>query len=409
MEQNSDLEKKFDVIVAGGGPAGLSAACLLNEQGVKTAIISPFFPKKAPKGFRDPRTIAMMQPSVRLMEHLKLWPDVLEKCSSPLLKLRLLDDSGHSFDGSDVTFSSEELSNEPFGWNVPLPELSLALLDKARSLGVEFITDEALSCPSRGDEIHVNTKKHGKFIAKAVIAADGRNSNLRKSAGIAVAKWSYDQFAIGAVFKHSGPHHDMSTECHKQDGPITTVPMPDNHSSLVWMVRPERKDHLMSLDDDAFATEIQRELHGSLGVISDVTDRKAFPMEGMNAMTYGKNRVFLIGEAAHVVPPIGAQGLNMSLRDGAMAAELIGDALAFNEDIGSDSVLEKYDTARRRDVWPRQKAIDLMNRTLLSDMPAIHDLRAIGLKLVDKIKPLRDKVMHEGIAPETNLPRIMQN
>ena len=258
------------------------------------------------------------------------------------------------------------------------------------------------------DGLIVEMGKLDNLKAKIVVAADGRASNLRKSAGIGMAEWFYDQVAIGAVFAHSGPHNDMSTECHKRDGPLTTVPMPDNHSSLVWMVRPKRGKELMALSAKEFACELQLELHGELGVISDVVNRKSFPMQGMNAMTYAQNRVILVGEAAHVVPPIGAQGLNMSLRDGAMAAELIGDARRFGDDIGGKSVLDRYDTARRRDVWPRQKVIDLMNRSLLSGLPFVHDARALGLKLVDRITPLRNKIMREGISPTENLPRVMQ-
>ncbi len=403
----SDL-KEYDVVVVGGGPAGLSAACLLAEQKLSTAIVSPFYPKPVPQGQRDPRTIAMMQPSVRLMEHMGLWPTELESVSSPLKHLRLLDDSGNLLSGTEVTFNCQELSDQPFGWNVPLPDLSLALLALAKKSGFDFYEDEALGAPLKGDGVLVQLKNLDDLVAKVVVAADGRASNLRKSAGIGIAQWSYDQVAIGAVFAHSGPHNDMSTECHKQDGPLTTVPMPDNHSSLVWMVRPERGKELMSLSAKSFAGELQLELHGELGIISDVINRKSFPMQGMNAMTYASNRVILIGEAAHVVPPIGAQGLNMSLRDGAMAAELIGDACRFGEDIGGDKVLTKYDTNRRRDVWPRQKVIDLMNRSLLSKLPFIHDARALGLNLVDRITPLRNAVMREGISPTENLPRVMQ-
>jgi 2-octaprenyl-6-methoxyphenol hydroxylase len=399
---------KFDVLVVGGGPAGLSAASLLAEQGLETAIVSPFYPRKMPKNTRDPRTIAMMQPSVRLMEHMGLWPDMLKDVSSPLLRLRLLDDAASLFNGTEVTFDSTELSKEPFGWNVPLPDLSLALLELAKKRGVTMFTDAGLGCRLVDGGVVLETKSLGEFEARVIVASDGRTSNLRKSAGIGVAAWAYDQVAIGAVFAHSGPHNDMSTECHKQDGPLTTVPMPNNHSSLVWMVRPERGKELMALEDDEFARELQLGLHGALGAISDVTSRKSFPMEGLNALTYADNRVILVGEAAHVVPPIGAQGLNMSLRDGAMAAELIGDAMAFGDDIGGKKVLEQYDTARRRDVWPRQKAIDLMNRSLLTRLPIFHDARALGLKLVNQITPLRDKVMREGIAPLENLPRVMQ-
>ncbi len=403
----SDL-KEYDVVVVGGGPAGLSAACLLAEQKLKTAIVSPFYPKPVTKGQRDPRTIAMMQPSVRLMEHMELWPQELAEVSSPLKKLRLLDDSGDLLTGTQVTFDCKELSDQPFGWNVPLPDLSLALLALAKKSAIEFYTDEALGAPLEGDGVCLQLKNSANIKAKVIVAADGRASLLRKSAGIGMAQWFYDQVAIGAVFAHSGPHNDMSTECHKQDGPLTTVPMPDNHSSLVWMVRPQRGKELMALDDKEFAIELQLELHGELGLISNVSNRKSFPMQGLNAMTYASNRVILIGEAAHVVPPIGAQGLNMSLRDGAMAAELIGDALRADQDIGANAVLSRYDVVRRRDVWPRQKVIDLMNRSLLSKLPFIHDARALGLSMVDRISPLRTLVMRQGTSPTENLPRIMQ-
>lgn len=402
------VSEQYDAIIVGPGPAGFVASALFANDGLKTALVGPPLPPLPPLEQRDPRTIAMMRPSVRLLSYMNLWSSELKAVSSPLRRLRLLDDSGHSMTGTDLTFKSEELDDEPFGWNVPLPDLTEAFAGAARDAGVHFIHDTGRAIRSHGKSIELALGSQGRLEANIIMACDGRNSAIRKSVGIEVARWSYDQVAVGAVFRHSASHDDMSTECHRHDGPLTTVPMPDKQSSLVWMLRPKDAERLMALEPDQFARELQTELHGQLGVISDVRARKAFPMEGLNALTYAKSRVLLGGEAAHVVPPIGAQGLNMSLRDAATASELIGDAFNFGDDIGADNLLVEYDTRRRRDVWPRQKAIDLMNRTLLSPIGLVHDARALGLRMVDRLQPLRNRVMREGIAPVDNLPRAMQ-
>ena len=178
------------------------------------------------------------------------------------------------------------------------------------------------------------------------IAADGRASKMRATAGISTLDWSYEQAAIAASFDHSSPHRGISTEFHKSAGPLTTVPMPGNRSSLVWMEKPAIAQELMDLTDHAFARRLQLETHGELGLISNIGPRKSFPMRGLTATAFARNRLLLVGEAAHVVPPIGAQGLNLSMRDAALASQLIGDAISWGEDPGGNKTIENYNTTR---------------------------------------------------------------
>jgi 2-octaprenyl-6-methoxyphenol hydroxylase len=240
--------------------------------------------------------------------------------------------------------------------------------------------------------------------AALCLAADGANSVLRKAAGIATDTWSYDQTAIATSFAHSMGHDNISTEYHKPAGPFTTVPLPENRSSLVWMERPARAEALMTMDDKQLAAEIQIETHGELGLISNLGPRKSFPMKGLTARQFAKDRVILIGEAAHVVPPIGAQGLNMSLRDAALAADLILAA----KDPGSAGVLAEYNAVRRAEVVPRQHLIDLMNKSLLLGFLPLEGARALGLTAVHYFAPLKRFIMERGLQQTDNLPFAMR-
>ena len=246
----------------------------------------------------------------------------------------------------------------------------------------------------------------GRFLsASLVVAADGRNSRIRQAARISVRDWAYDQSAIATSFSHSEPHFNISTEYHKPAGPFTTVPLPGNRSSLVWMERPGRAAELMRLDDEALAAEIQLATHGDMGRIGNIGPRRAFPMHGLLADRLAGNRLILIGEAAHVVPPIGAQGLNMSLRDAAQIADLV----VRHADPGSNLALREYEASRRGDIVPRQAAIDLMNRSLLAGALWLDGGRIVGLAAIAAFPPLRQFVMRRGLVPPGRLPLAMQD
>lgn len=387
----------FTAIISGAGPAGLAAACLLAQDGVSCAVIAPEF--KA-----DLRTTALMQPSMQLLKFVGVWTDQLQEVSAPLKQLHMIDDTGNLITAPTIQFSASEMNLNEFGWNVPLAHLVPALTERAKNLGITFVTDITVSAEIQDKTITVKTQSSENFTAKVLVAADGADSALRSSLGFTTENWSFDQSALTTSFSHTAPHQSVSTEFHKSSGPFTTVPLPGNRSSLVWMDRPARIEDLLQLSDAELAIEIQLETKGTLGRISDIGIRKTFPMRGKRATSFAAKRCVIVGEAAHVLPPIGAQGLNLSLRDAAQAADLI----VGSEDPGADSLLKEYDKLRRADIVPRQYMVNFLNQSLLSSFPALAFARTAGLMAIANITPLRQLVMNQGLAPSANLPFAMR-
>lgn len=386
--------RSFEAIVVGGGPAGLAACCLLAKAGIGCAIIAGREQAKD-----DPRTVALMMPTLGILSGLELWPGALIDISAPLQKLRLVDDTGSLVTAPEAIFEARELDLDAFGWNIPLTALIAALRDKAAQLGAEIVSENATRAAAQSG--HVEIEAAGRtYRATVAIAGDGRSSLLREAAHIPVRNWSYDQAAIATSFAHSAPHGGVSTEYHRPGGPFTTVPLPGNRSSLVWMDRPAAIARFMTLADRDIAAEIQLATHGELGRIGEVGPRRSFPMAGLIARSFARDRIMLVGETAHVVPPIGAQGLNMSLRDGAGAAALIAEAKADGRDPGAPDALALYDRQRRADVEPRQSIIDMMNRSLLLGMLPLDAGRAASLAILKSFAPLRQFVMRRGLGLE---------
>jgi 2-octaprenyl-6-methoxyphenol hydroxylase len=245
-------------------------------------------------------------------------------------------------------------------------------------------------------------------MAQLVVAADGRNSIAPAAAGIAVRTWTYPQSAIVTSFGHTRPHNAIVNELHRRVGPLTTVPLPGLRSSLVWAEEPQEAQRVTSLDSSAFADLLEDRLQGVLGRISEVGPRALFPLSGSTAERMAARRIALVGEAAHVIPPIGAQGLNLGMRDAAGLAECAADAHASGQDVGGSEMLAAYQRVRGADVAARTAAIDLLNRSLLTDFLPLDILRGTAAHILANSNTLRRLLMQGGLGAAGLLPRLMR-
>ena len=389
-------------IVVGGGPAGLTAAISLAEGGVHTALVG-LRPAKA-----DNRTTALLAGSVAALDTLGVWSMCAEK-AAPLRTMRIVDDTGRLWRAPEVKFSADEIGLDAFGYNIENRHLIDALVKRARNLpALTIVEDKVVTVSSQSDSVVVSLKGDKPLRAKIVAGADGRQSLCRAAAGITSDERRYSQNAMTLCLSHSRSHHNTSTEFHTPSGPFTLVPLPGNRSSLVWVLDPDAADELAVLDDLSLAVRIEQAAHSILGKLTVEPGRGMFPLAVSTARRLAGERIALVGEAAHVLAPIGAQGLNLGLRDAATIAELVVAAHRAGRDIGGADVTSRYDRMRRTDVGSRTLAINLLNRSLLSDFLPVQSARGLGLYLLDRIGPLRRAVMREGVAPAAGQPRLMR-
>jgi 2-octaprenyl-6-methoxyphenol hydroxylase len=388
-----------DVAVVGGGPAGLVTALALAAAGADTLLI-------APKAEPDHRTTALLASSVAGLETLGVWQACLGQ-AAPLRRLRIVDDTQRLFRAPETFFDAAEIELDAFGYNIENRHLVAALEARVAELKLPQIAAPALAVTR--DSKHVTIKYAGGEVrARLVIGADGARSLCRAAAGISTRRHTYPQAALTLNFGHSRPHDDTSTEFHTESGPFTLVPLPGRRSSLVCVLDHARAAALSAMNNAALSAEIEHRAHSHLGKVSVEPGRGLFPLAVETAATFAGKRIVLVGEAAHVVPPIGAQGLNLGLRDAATIAEIVADARRDGRDVGSHEVLLRYERQRRADVTARAIAVDLLNRSLLTDFVPVHGARGLSLYLLDRIGPLRRAMMREGVAPAASQPRLMR-
>ncbi len=375
------------VCVVGAGPVGLAAALVVANAGYDVTLVGP-------NAAADERTSALFVGALKLLEQIGLWPQLAD-IGAPLRTLRIIDGTDRLIRAPEVTFAASEIGLDAFGYNLPNAALTAALEAAVAERSVRRVPALVDAVGLEADAVRLTTSTGELIAAQLAVAADGRRSKLRDSLGINVSAWGYDQSALVCNFRHTLPHHDTSTEFHTETGPFTVVPLAPGRSSLVWVDRPASTNRRLSLDDSILAAEIEARSASILGTITIEGGRQAFPLSGITARRFAADRVMLVGEAAHVFPPIGAQGLNLGYRD--VAA--LGDVLSGpRPDPGDAGRIGAYDRARRVDVVLRTRAIDALNRMLLSDLLPVQAMRGAGLFALDRVPALKQFAMRQGIA-----------
>lgn len=378
------------VAVAGCGPTGLIAALGLASRGFDVCALGPL------PAADDRRTTALMMPSIAYLETLGVWQEV-EPEAAPLATMRILDATARLIRAPTVSFQAAEIGEQAFGYNVPNAVLNAALSEAVRqSPRITRLPAPVTAYRHGHDEVFIETDEGIEITAKLVVAADGRASPARDSAGIRVRSWAYPQTAVVLNFAHALDHANISTEFHTEGGPVVQVPLPGRRSSLVWVTSPREAGELMELDEEALGRRVEQRISSILGRVTVEPGRQAWPLSALVPTAFARDRVALVGEAAHVFPPVGAQGLNLGIRD---VESLVSQACRQPEDPGAPSVLRAYDLGRRPDVLMRTGAVHVLNYSLLSAFLPAQLARTAGFELLRLLPPLRGVLMREGMRP----------
>ena len=395
------MRETTDILISGGGVAGLTAAAAFGSSGFKVICVDPEPPvTRMEDAGADLRTTAFLQPSVQVLQAAGLW-DRLSPHAAPLQIMRIIDAGGEHPDPRIVKdFDAADISDQPFGWNLPNWLLRREMVARLAELPeVSFRPGLATKhLLTRETEAIATLSDGSRISARLVIAADGRNSPVREALGIPVRTTRYGQKALAFAVTHPIPHRNISTEIHRTGGPFTLVPLPDRDgqpcSAIVWMETGPNVERLATLPVEAFEAEMNSRSCHILGPLTLISRRSVWPIISQLAERMAGERTALMAEAAHVVPPIGAQGLNMSLAD---LQALLDLALADRNAIGAPKMLEAYHRQRHLDVQARVTGIDALNRASMIGAQSLRDLRATALNALYSAAPVRKTLMRAGL------------
>lgn len=390
-----------DILISGGGIAGLTAAAAFGTAGFDVICVDPAPPitDRNATG-ADMRSTAMLQPARQVLENAGVWA-TLAPHAAPLQIMRIIDAGGEIAEPRVTReFDAAEISDQPFGWNFPNWLLRRALVERLDALNtVDFRPGTGTtSLFTRTASAKVGLTDGSKIATRLVIAADGRDSPMRQAADIDVRTRRYGQKALAFAATHPIPHGNVSTEIHRTGGPFTLVPLPDHDglpsSAIVWMDDGPAVIKRAQMDIAAFEAEMTERSCALLGPLTLASPRNVWPIISQHATRLSGERIALLAEAAHVMPPIGAQGLNMSLQDLATLLEL---AEAERASLGNATMLDAYHKARFGDIQLRVNGIDVLNRVSQANTPLARDARARGLDALYAMAPVRKMLMQMGL------------
>jgi 2-octaprenyl-6-methoxyphenol hydroxylase len=395
----------YDVCIVGAGPVGGALACRLAVAGLKVAAIDrAALPPMEHPDF-DGRAYAIAAGSRRLLEEAGLW-DALPLPVGPIEQIRVSDGAvGRPASPLHLHFDVADV-NEPggaLGWMVEARSFRVAVNARLHALNRLDVFAPAVASVTQGAEAaEIRLSSGEQFSARLVVAAEGRDSPLRRAAGIPVQRWPYHQSAIVCAIAHERPHNRIALEHFLPAGPFAQLPMAPSEtephiSAIVWTERSADAPRFLALDDAAFGREIARRFGGHLGAVRPVGKRWMYPLSAMYVHRVVASRRAIVGDAAHGIHPIAGQGLNLGLRDGIALADMLIAAHERGEDLGAATLLERYQRARRIDVISMLIATDGLDRLFSTNLAPVRLLRDLGIAAVHRMPGLKRAFMRQAM------------
>ena len=408
----------FDLIIIGGGLVGASLACALSqaESSLRIAIIEAY-PFKADNSEYQPafdaRSVALSYTSKQVFEGIGLWSSI-NKLGVAAIKNIHISDRGHA---GITRLNAEDENVEALGYVVETRVIGKALFE-----GLKKQKNVSLIAPAKvknfdtnADFANVCIEENGEdktLTAKLLIAADGGDSIVRRLSGVRIKQRNYEQYAVIANVATDKPHNNRAFERFTDSGPLALLPMvaTENEAhrySLVWTINSSDQEDIMNWDDETFLVKLKERFGERAGEFLNVSPRHAYPLSLMRAKEHVRERLAIIGNAAHSLHPVAGQGFNLGLRDVAALSQVIIEATRNeNNDIGSLTTLQIYADWRRRDHIQTAMATDSLVRIFSNNFLPLAALRNLGLLVVDVVPPLKKVFTRHAMGFVGKLPRL---
>jgi 2-octaprenyl-6-methoxyphenol hydroxylase len=405
------MDTDYDILIIGAGMVGASLACALRSQPLRIGLIEAvsFNPDASSSSqlSYDARTTALSYGTRRIFEGMQLW-EQLAGHVTPIKKIHV-SDQGH-FGFARLDCAEQDL--DALGYVV-----ENATLGSLFANAIKALANVELICPARVEDIVIDPEcarvginfgdaSKRTVTADLVVLADGRKSAVRERLGIKSSDWDYRQTAVIANITPEHPHNNTAYERFTRNGPLALLPMSENRCSVVWTLGNEQLDSVMSLDDADFLEALQKQFGGRLGKLLKAGKRHAYPLALTRTHELVRHRLALIGNAAHTLHPIAGQGFNLGMRDVAVFAQMLVDAVSAGQDIGEFNVLNDYADWRSRDHRLVTTLTDSLVRVFSTGFAPLVSARNLGLIALDRLPFIKDVFVRQGIGLQGRQPRL---